>query len=98
MVDEEINILCENEKQANRAATRVMGITFIILTIIFILNLGGIFSIKVTIMTTVYLASGVLLLLPMFLIYVMRLENHYIKYINVISSCMFVMLLCITLT
>lgn len=95
---EEINVLSENEKQANHIVAKVMGITFLILTVVFILNLSGVFIVKGTIMATVYFVSSVLLLLPAALTYVMKLENRYMKYVNVLSASMFVMLLCVMLT
>lgn len=40
---EEKQIFVENEKQANKVVAKVMGTTFLIFTLVYILNLSGIF-------------------------------------------------------
>ena len=91
-------ILIENEKQANHIAAKVMRITFLIFTFIYILDLIDIFVINLTIMTIAYIGSGVLLLLTTLLIDVLKRDNTYVKYINVIAAAIFTTLLSITLT
>ena len=94
----ENNILTENEKQANRIAALVMATTFLLFTLVYFLNMAGIFEIKPVIMNTVYIVSGLLLLSPIVLICAFGSEKRYIKYLNVTSSILFVVLLSITLT
>ena len=91
-------ILLENEKRANQIVAKVMGTTFLIFTLIFLLNVFGIFEIRSTVMTPAYVGSSILLLLPTLFTYVLKIEKSYIKYINVISAALFVTLLSITLT
>ncbi len=91
-------ILIENEKQANRIAARVMRITFAVFTLIYLLNVVGIFIIDVTIMTISYIGGSALLLLPSVLVDILKLEKRYIKHINVNCAILFVMLITITLT
>ena len=91
-------ILIENEKQANHVVAKVMRITFLIFTFIYILDLIDIFVINLAIMTIAYMGSGILLLLPTLLIDVFKRNNTYIKYINVIVAVIFTTLLSITLT
>ncbi|MBO5372282.1 MAG: HD domain-containing protein [Lachnospiraceae bacterium] len=95
---EENTILRENEKQANKIVAKVMGTTFLIFSLIYILNLWGIFVIDAKIMTLAYVCSSCLLLMPMVLTYLLKLEKEYIKYLNVINAALFVILLSITLT
>ncbi|MBQ8597543.1 MAG: hypothetical protein IJ409_07145, partial [Lachnospiraceae bacterium] len=95
---EDNHILQENEKQANRIVAKVMGITFLIFTLVYLLNVWDIFVVKHEIMTTAYILSGVLLLLPAVLTYLLKAEEGYVKYIHVISATLFVTLLSITLT
>ena len=57
-------ILVRKEKDANIITAKVMAITFVIFTCIFILNLLNIFIIDQTVMTTAYIISAVLLLSP----------------------------------
>lgn len=91
-------ILSENEKQANKTVAKVMTTTFFIFTVIYLLNVLGIFIIKDGIMIPAYVCSTVLLLLPMVLTYLLKIESKYVKYINVCSSVLFVMLSSVTLT
>ena len=91
-------ILLENEKQANKTVAKVMGITFCIFTMVYLLNVLGVFIIKDGIMIPAYICSSVLLLLPMILTYLLKVENKYVKYVNVCSSVLFVMLISTTLT
>lgn len=91
-------ILQENEKQANRIVAKVMRITFLIFSIVYLLNILGIFVIDMTIMTIAYLGGGCLLLLPTLLTNILKREGTYLKYIYVVCAAVFVTLLSITLT
>lgn len=91
-------ILTENEKQANKLVAKVMRITFIIFTLIYVLNVIGIFIVDSMVMTIAYIGGSILLLLPTLLAIVLKKEAGYVKYINVICAAVFVMLLSITLT
>ena len=91
-------ILNENEKQANRIVAKVMASTFVIFTLVYLLNLLGVFVIKSAIMNTAYFCSCVLLLLPAVFTYLLKIESRYVKYVNVINAALFVTLLSITLT
>ena len=75
-----------------------MGTTFLIFSLIFLLNVLGIFEIRSVVMTPAYVGSGILLLLPALLTLVLKIEKDYVKYINVISAALFVTLLSVTLT
>lgn len=91
-------ILIENEKQANRIVAMVMRITFAVFTIIYLLDVVGVFIVNLTIMTFAYICGGVLLLLPTLLVDILKQEKRYIKYVNIICAILFVMLVTITLT
>lgn len=77
---------------------KVMGITFLLMTVVLVLNITGVFEIKDSIMVTVYACSAVLLLLPAILTYIVKWESRFLKYNNVACASVFVMLLCVTLT
>ena len=94
----EHNILRENEKQANFVVAKVMRITFLIFTVVYLLNWVGIFIIDSVIMTASYVESGLFLLLPTLLVNILKQERPYIKYLNVAVAAAFVTLLSITLT
>ena len=91
-------LLMENEKQANKVVAKVMRITFIIFTLVYILDIVGIFTVDFKIMTAAYIGGGVMLLLPTFLVNVLKQEKGYVKYANVIAATIFVTLVSITLT
>lgn len=91
-------ILRENEKQASKLVAKVMRITFIIFTLIYILNIIGVFTIDKTIMTISYIGGSILLLLPTLLTNILKNESGYVKYMNVVCAAAVVMLLSITLT
>lgn len=75
-----------------------MFTTFAIFSGVYLLNVIGIFVIEPVVMTVSYVGSAILLLLPMVLTYILKLEKRYIKYINVTGAALFVMLISITLT
>ena len=91
-------ILIENEKQANLIVAKVMRITLLIFTFIYILDLIGVFVVNIKIMTIAYIGSAVLLLLPTLFVNMCKQNNSYIKYLNVIVAVVFTTLLSITLT
>lgn len=91
-------MLKENEKQANILVAKVMRITFLIFTLIYVLNIVGIFTIDGTIMTIAYLVGSALLLLPTVFVKMQKIDAGYVKYVNVVCAAFCVMLLSITLT
>jgi len=91
-------ILIENEKQANCVVARVMRITFLIFTFIYLLDVIGVFVVNLKIMTIAYVGSSILLLLPTLFVNILKQDKSYIKYINVFVAAVFTTLLSITLT
>lgn len=93
-----MELLKKNEKEANVIVAKVMRVTFIIFTLIYILNVIGIFVVDQTIMTVAYVGGSATLLLPTLLVKFLKKDGVYIKYINIICASIFVTLLSITLT
>ena len=93
-----MGLLKKNEKEANLLVAKVMRITFIIFTLVYILNVMGIFTVDKLIMTIAYIGGGCLLLLPTLLVNILKQEGNYIKYLNVVCAAVYVTLLSITLT
>lgn len=91
-------VLRENEKQASKLVAKVMRITFLLFTLIYVLNVVGIFTVEHTVMTIAYIGGSVLLLLPTVLTGLLKMEAGYVKYVNVVCAAIFVTLLSITLT
>ena len=92
------SMLQKNEEQANRVAARVMIITEVILTLIFILNLIGVFVVKQGVMTIAYVAGSICLLLPTVLVRTLGARAWYMKYIMVGCAAVFLLMLTTTLT
>lgn len=93
-----MSLVERNEKEANRLVAKVMRITFVIFTLVYLLNVIGLFVVDKTIMTCAYIGGSVLLLLPTLITNVLKLEAGFIKYLNVVCAAIFVTLLSITLT
>lgn len=93
-----MSLLKKNEKEANLIVAKVMRITFIIFTLIYILNVIGVFVVDATVMTVSYIGGSILLLLPTLLVNVLKKDWSSIKYINVICASLFVTMLSVTLT
>ncbi len=91
-------ILMENEKMANKLAAQVMQISFIFLTMAYVLNIVGVFEVPFGIMTIAYVSGGILLLTPSFIVMKQKKECSYIKYLTVIGSVIFVSMLSVTLS
>lgn len=93
-----MSLLMKNEKEANLIVAKVMRVTVIIFTLIYILNVIGIFVVDSVIMTIAYIVGSCLLLLPTLFVNVLKREESYIKYVNVICASVYVTLLSVTLT
>lgn len=94
---EKNGVLIQNEKQANRAVAKVMRITFIIFTLVYVLNILGIFIVDMGIMTLAYVAGSVLLWIPTFLVCVGKQQKGYVKYVLVLCAVIFVTIAASTL-
>ena len=94
----ENSMLRKNEREANLIVAKVMRITFIIFTLVYVLNVVGVFIIDKTIMTLAFIGGGILLWIPTIMVSLLKIENGFVKYICVICSAVFVMLLSTTLT
>ena len=90
-------MLMENELQANKLSAKVMRITFLIFTLIYILDCLGIFTVKLSLMTIAFICGGVMLLLPTLLVNVLKIKNSAVKYITVVCAAAFVTILSATL-
>lgn len=95
---ERSEVLIQNEKQANRAVAKVMRITFVIFSFVYILNVVGIFIVDMGIMTFTYVAGSILLWLPTIVVNVRKCEQPWVKYLLTISAVAFVTLATVTLS
>lgn len=83
-------VLVQNEKQANKAVAKVMRITFLIFTVVFLLNVVGIFVVDMKTMLGAYIAGSVLLWIPTFVVNIGKQEAGYVKYLLLICAVVFV--------
>lgn len=95
---EKSNVLIQNEKQANKAATRVMRVTFFIYTFIYILNIIGIFVIDMNKMTIAYILAALILWAPTIIVNVMKIDRPWVKYVITILAVIFVTVSTVILT
>lgn len=96
-MEENGSILVQNEKQANRAVANVMRITFLLFTLIYLLNVFGIFVVDMGIMTFAYVAGSVLLWIPTLLVCVAKQQKSYVKYVLILCAVAFVTIAASTL-
>jgi len=90
-------ILIENEKQANYVVAKVMRITFIFFTVIFLLNVIGVFVVNKTVMTIAYIFGSLLLFLPTILLKICKEKYVFIKIVNICVAVILMSLLSATL-
>ncbi|MGN0637361.1 MAG: HD-GYP domain-containing protein [Huintestinicola sp.] len=91
-------IIKRNEEDANRTAANVMMITFAIFTVVYILNVAGIFIIDRPVMNLAYCISAVLLLLPKLLNKLCGTSAKYLKYLYVLFADLFLLVITSALT
>lgn len=96
-MQEKSSVLIQNEKQANRAVAKVMRITFFIFTLVYLLNVIGIFVVDMGIMTLAYVTGAVLLWIPTLLVCVYRQQKGYVKYVLIFCAVAFVTIAASTL-
>ena len=91
-------IMNMNEQEANIVVGKITTITFGTFTIVYILNLLGIFIIDSTAMTIAYWVSAVLLLSPLVINKVCDTTRKWIKYLYVVLASLFLLVITTTLT
>ncbi|MGN1154738.1 MAG: methyl-accepting chemotaxis protein [Agathobacter sp.] len=97
-MEEKIGVLAKNEKQANIAVAKVMRITFVLFTVVYLLNVFGIFVVDMGIMTFAYIVGSILLWIPTLLVNVAKQQQSYVKYVVVVCAVMYVTVATATLT
>ena len=90
-------VLVENEKHANKSVAKVMRITFLIFSIVFLLNVLGIFVVDMKTMTIAYVCGSVLLWFPTIIVNIAKLEGAGVKYYLTVCAVIFVSIVTSTL-
>lgn len=96
-MEEKSGVLMQNEKQANKAVAKVMRITFVIFSLVYLLNVVGIFVVDMGIMTLAYVAGSLLLWIPTFIVNVGKQQKSYVKYVLILCAVAFVTIVASTL-
>ena len=89
-MEEKSGVLSQNEKQANIAVAKVMRITFIIFSVVYLLNVVGIFVVDMGTMTLAYIVGSIFLWIPTLLVNVGKKQENYVKYVLIICAISFV--------
>ena len=89
-MEEKSGVLIQNEKQANKAVAKVMRITFLIFTLVYLMNVIGIFVVDMGIMTLAYVAGTVFLWIPTLIVNVGKQQKGYVKYVLILCAILFV--------
>lgn len=92
-----MELLKQNELGANRAAANVMRITAAVFLVVLILDIVGIFTVKVGTMVMAFIIGTVLLFIPTLIVNVLKIEKGWVKYVIVLCSIMFTFILTIIL-
>lgn len=90
-------VLVENEKHANKSVAKVIRITFLIFSVVFLLNVLGIFVVDMKTMTIAYVCGSVLLWFPTIIVNIAKLEGAGVKYYLTICAVIFVSIVTSTL-
>lgn len=91
-------IFKKNEHEANLFAAKVMRITCIFLVLIKILNSLDVFIIDDMVMLFAVISGIIVLMIPTFLVNILKKQNGYIKYIIILCSVIAVGILNVTLS
>ncbi len=91
-------VLARNESEANRIVARVMLVTILTFTVVFILNVIGVFVINQTAMTFAFISTTVIMLIPQVFNRVFKPDTWWLKYLYTIISVVFILIVVSTLT
>lgn len=91
-------LFTKNEEEANGIVAKVMGITFIAYTLVYILDLIGVFRVNHILMTAVYIVGSISLLVPSMMVKFGDITKARVKYINVTCAGLFLFFTTLTLT
>lgn len=92
-----MNLLSENEKSANLAAAKVMRITALVFAVVLLLDILGIFTVKLSVMIAAFFICCISLFIPTVLVNFLKLEGNWVKYAVVLSSIIFTAVVTVTM-
>ena len=92
-----MELLKENEISANKAAANVMRVTAAVFVLVLVLDILRIFTVEVSVMVAAFILGNVFLFIPTLIVNVLKVEKSWVKYIIVLCSIIFTMILTVTL-
>ena len=81
-MEERGGVLVQNEKHANKSVAKVMRITFLIFSIVFLLNVLGIFVVDMKIMAIAYIWGSILLWVPTIIVNITKNFEEIKEYVQ----------------
>ncbi|MDP4093261.1 MAG: methyl-accepting chemotaxis protein [Bacillota bacterium] len=87
---EKNSILTKNEFEANRVAAKVMLGTILFVALVFVLDALKIFVAPLDTMSIALAIATVLLIIPSFIVFILKLEGWWIKYVTVAAATLMV--------
>jgi len=91
-------IIKKNEQEANVVVAKTMLITFGVFTLVYILNLIGVFVVDALLMNIAYFVGSVSLIAPSLINYFHKTESRKLKYIYVSLAALYLMIVVSILT
>jgi len=86
----ENRILVKNEYEANRFAAKVMLFTIIFVALVYLLDVVGIFVVPIITMTIALSVGVVLLLIPSVIVFILKAQGWWVKYVTVSAATLMV--------
>ncbi|MDF2537373.1 MAG: methyl-accepting chemotaxis sensory transducer [Herbinix sp.] len=80
------HILSKNEQEANKLAAKITLITVLFIALVYVLNVIGIFIAPKGPMTIAMSLSTILMLIPPFFVYGLKLQGKWVKY-TIVTVC-----------
>lgn len=93
-----MELLQENEISANKAAAKVMRITVLLFAVVLILDVLGIFSVEIGVMSIAFVVGTILLLIPTLIVNVLKADGGWVKYVITLCAILFTTVLTIILS
>jgi len=93
-----MDLLEENERSANKAAAKVMRVTAVIFSVALILDILGIFTVKLGVMIGSFVIGTIFLLIPTLIVNVVRSEGRWVKYVITTCAALFILIISTTLS
>lgn len=84
----ENKILARNEREANRFAAKVMLATILVVAATLVMDLMKIFIVELDVMIKALSLATVLLMIPAFLVFVLKQDKGWVKYVTVASAAL----------